>query len=165
MSMTKVWNITDDESNPNVRSQLRMVLGRAVKPGRAVQVEEARLVNAHKVHKDVEAKLLFIGPRPPVSYQQMRKPPRAVADARLVGADGRVNPSEAKPKVRAGHNRPDPALQAPPKTDAPAEIVAEAAVEVVVPKETVKVEFSSKEGEASKEEEDSSKGSRRRPRR
>ena len=100
--MVKVWNITD----ANGKGQNRMVLGKTVKPGRAVNVDEARLAKAHKVHRDVDAQLLYIGPRPPAWYLAKKKPARARADARRVGPDGRLeNPAEAQVAVSKGHGK------------------------------------------------------------
>ena len=63
--MQRVWNITDDASKPEIASQVMMVLGAKVRPGRFVKIDDARLKTAHKVHKDVENGLLFIGDKPP----------------------------------------------------------------------------------------------------
>lgn len=104
MTMTKVWNLTDAKTSP-VKPRVRMVLGRAVKPGRAVQVEETHLEKAHKVRKEVKEKILFIGRRPPAWYTATKKPPRAFADARRVGENGRIDPTEAKTVVAKGHER------------------------------------------------------------
>ena len=102
MAMVRVWNITDG-GRPGVHPHNRMVLGKAVKPGQAVQVEEARLKIAKKVHKDVGGGILFVGPRPPAWYLDIKKPPKAVADGRRVGADGKmVGPKVA---VAKGHTR------------------------------------------------------------
>jgi hypothetical protein len=63
----KVWNISDDPSTP-VPARTLMVLGKTVLPGRFIYVDDKRLARAHKVRKDVEAGLLFIGPKLPAAY-------------------------------------------------------------------------------------------------
>jgi hypothetical protein len=103
MAMKRVWNITDD-ANSKVKPHNRMVLGKILKPGQAVQVDEARLARAHKVHKDEAAGYLHIGPRPPASYQAVKRPPRAKADARRVDENGNyvgnkpIAPDHAHPR-------------------------------------------------------------------
>jgi hypothetical protein len=64
MSMTRVWNVTNDPST-DVLAQNLMVLGKLLKPGQSMQVEEASLKTAHKVTKDVGLKLLAVGKTPP----------------------------------------------------------------------------------------------------
>ena len=103
MGLVRVWNITDDANNPDVTPHNRMVLGKVVKPGRSVKVDEARLKLAHKVKRQVEAKLLHIGNQPPAGYVRQKKPPRAVVDARLVDDKGtRHGP---KVDVAPGHGQ------------------------------------------------------------
>lgn len=85
MATTRVWNITDD-ANPDVKPQNLRVLGKLVKPGRFVTVEEAALKRSHKVNADVGRGLLFIGKRLPASYTKLRKPARA----KLADGVGRV---------------------------------------------------------------------------
>lgn len=63
----KVWNISDDPSTP-VPARTLMVLGKTVLPGRFIYVDEKRLTRAHKVKKDVEAGLLFVGAKLPAAY-------------------------------------------------------------------------------------------------
>jgi hypothetical protein len=65
--MAKVWNITGgpgSESPPTVL----MLLGKRVLPGRYTKVEASQLKNAHKIKKDVEAGLVFIGDKLPESH-------------------------------------------------------------------------------------------------
>lgn len=94
MATTRVWNITND-SNPEVAPQNLRVLGKLLVPGRFVEVDEAKLKTAHKVHADVGRGLLFIGKKLPAGYVKARKPPRA--------------------KLRAGVARLGPAHNRPPK--------------------------------------------------
>lgn len=89
MAMVRVWNITDG-GRSGMSAHNRMILGKSVKPGRAIQVEESRLIMAHRVHKDVKDRLLHIGPRPPSWYSQKKKPVRVVADARVVNDKGQM---------------------------------------------------------------------------
>jgi hypothetical protein len=110
MAMVKVWNITDD-TNPDVKPHNRMVLGKTLKPGQAVKVDAARLAKAHKVHKDVGAGFLFIGPKPPVSYRKVKNRIRAKADARRVDANG--NYEGNKPLVPEQR----PPIPKPPKKE------------------------------------------------
>lgn len=63
----KVWNVSDDPSTA-VPARTIMVLGKAVLPGRFIYVDDKRLARAHKVKKDVEAGLLFVGAKLPASY-------------------------------------------------------------------------------------------------
>ena len=100
--MQRVWNVTDGPFSP-VKGQTLMVLGRVLKPGRAVQVEEARLVKAHKVHALVKEGWLYIGPKLPDWYVAMKKPPRATADARKVDElGGYVGATIVKPVLGHG---------------------------------------------------------------
>lgn len=64
MATTRVWNITSDP-NTDVAAQNLMVLGKLLKPGQSMQVEEGLLKNAHKVKKDIERQLLAVGKTPP----------------------------------------------------------------------------------------------------
>ena len=154
MAMVRVWNITDD-TNPDVKPHNRMVLGKVVKPGRAVQVDEARLARAHKVHKDVAAGFLFIGPKPPASYQAVKTPPRATADARRVDENG-----QAKGKLMP----PTHAHPPPPKKEAPVEAADEVKVtdEVKVELKEAVAEPEAMPEEAPEDEETDSGGKRRR---
>ena len=68
----KVWNVSDDPST-EVPARTIMVLGRAVLPGRFIYVDDKRLARAHKVKKDVEAGLLFIGAKLPAAYLATKK--------------------------------------------------------------------------------------------
>lgn len=63
----KVWNVSDDPSTA-VPARIVMVLGKAVLPGRFIYVDDRRLARAHKVKKDVEEGLLFIGAKLPSAY-------------------------------------------------------------------------------------------------
>jgi len=73
--MAKVWNITDHPKT-SVTSRVMMVLGRSVRPGKCINVPDDRLVGAHKVHRAVEARKLFVGARPPHDYLMAKHPPR-----------------------------------------------------------------------------------------
>lgn len=100
MAMQRIWNITDGP-NSTVKPQTMLVLGKILRPGRAVQVEMSRLEDAKKIQAEVAAGRLYIGHQPPEDYQAMKKPPRAVADARLVDANGKAQGSPIKPS--SGH--------------------------------------------------------------
>jgi hypothetical protein len=67
--VSKVWNITDWPMT-SVKPQLVMVLGVAVAPGKAIEVPNERLKNAHKTEADRKAGLLFVGDSPPQEYLQ-----------------------------------------------------------------------------------------------
>jgi len=86
--MTRVWNITDG-GQEGVKPHNRMVLGKSLKPGQYVQVDESRLAGATKIRQDESAKLLYIGKQPPAWYAQKKKPPRATVEGRRV-VDGRT---------------------------------------------------------------------------
>src|SRR5512137_3089792 len=88
MSQVRIWNVTDD-ARTDVTAHTRMVLGKVVKPGRSVLVDASRLEGATKIAKDVKAGHLYIGDTLPAEYLSQKKPVRAVADARIVGADGK----------------------------------------------------------------------------
>jgi len=154
MSMTKVWNITD----ANGPGHQRMVLGRNVKPGRAVQVEEARLVNARKVLQDRDAGLLYIGVRPPAWYLAKKKPPRAKVDARLVGPDGRVDHAAPQVAVAQGHGRLPAAAIAADSTEAVDAVKVEE--EAAPMEDPVEPEQSSEDPDETPAEEDSSSSRR-----
>lgn len=96
MSLTRIWNITDDV-NPNVKPQNIMVLGTLLKPGRSVQVDEKALVKAHKVKKDRDAGLLFIGKNLPSSYLRAKAPARAKLPAGVAQAHAPVLTPAAPP--------------------------------------------------------------------
>lgn len=101
--MTRVWNITDG-GQAGVKPHNRMVLGKMLKPGQYISVEESRLAGAIKIRQDVSAKLLHVGKQPPSWYSQKKKPPRAVADGRRVGSDGRAVGKRVE--VIPGHSVP-----------------------------------------------------------
>lgn len=71
--LTKVWNTT----NTN-----RMVLGKVTKPGRCVATTEKEST-LHKVRKSVANRDLAVS-----DVSILSKPPRAVADARVVHSNG-----------------------------------------------------------------------------
>jgi len=123
MSLTRVWNITDG-GQPGVKSHNRMVLGESLKPGRSVQVEAALLEGATKLQADVTAKMLHIGKRPPDWYLNLKKPPRAVADARVVTDKGEL--TGKKVAVAEGHKRVVAETPAEEATEEPTEAPEEA---------------------------------------
>ena len=86
MSQVRIWNVTDDVRT-SVVPHTRMVMGKVVKPGRSVLVDAARLEGATKVAKEVKVGHLYIGDVLPAEYTNQKKPPRAIADARIVGAN------------------------------------------------------------------------------
>jgi hypothetical protein len=100
MSMTRIWNITDG-GQPGMKAHTRTVLGRSVKPGRAIRVEEAALKNAHKVNREIQAGFLHVGNTPPSWYAAKKKPPRAKVQGRRINEQGRAYGS--KTKVVPGH--------------------------------------------------------------
>lgn len=100
MAMVRIWNITDGPNDHTAHN--RMVLGKTLKPGQAVQVEEARLARAHKVNADRDAGLLAYGNRPPLDYQLHKNPVRVKADARIVKADGTYEGKRPEPPTQ-GH--------------------------------------------------------------
>jgi hypothetical protein len=65
--MAKVWNITDHPGT-SLPPRVMMVLGRSIRPGKCINVQDALLVNAHKVNRAVKAGKLFIGPKLPGDY-------------------------------------------------------------------------------------------------
>lgn len=64
MTMTRVWNVTSDPST-EVPVQNLLILGRLLKPGQSIQIEEEFLKTAHKIKKYAEAGLLAIGSASP----------------------------------------------------------------------------------------------------
>jgi hypothetical protein len=121
MGQGRVWNITDD-SRTEVPPHNRMVLGKTIKPGRSVLVDEDRLRMASKVQKEVTMGYLHVGNQLPKSYSAQKQPPRAVADARRVDESGRVVAEQA-PSVLRGHGQvpteirtvsPEPAPESTP---------------------------------------------------
>lgn len=133
MAMTRIWNITDDV-NPDVKPQNLMVLGSLVKPGRSVQVDEAKLKTAHKVRKDVNAGLLFIGKAPPLSYSRTKKPARAKLDKGVKQAHAPAKPvveeapvEAAAPIVEEVKVEDKAEVELKPVEEAPAEMPAEEA--------------------------------------
>lgn len=133
MAMTRIWNITDDV-NPDVKPQNLMVLGSLVKPGRSVQVDEARLKAAHKVKKDVAAGLLFIGKTPPLSYARSKTPARAKLDKGVKKAHVPTKPVVEKapaeavvPIVEEVKVEDEVKVELKPAEEAPAEMPVEEA--------------------------------------
>jgi len=64
MTTTRVWNITD-KADSKVLPTTLVVLGKALAPGRSIQVEESTLELAHKLHREVKAGLVHIGKEQP----------------------------------------------------------------------------------------------------
>lgn len=90
MSLTRVWNITSDPSTDVVAQNL-MVMGKTLRPGQSMQIDEKALATAHKVKKDVGLKLLAIGKTAP-AYLLTKK--KAVLSADIARGHGGV-PVEA----------------------------------------------------------------------
>lgn len=157
MPVTRVWNITDS-GKKGVTSHNRMVLGEVVKPGKSMRVDEDRLVGATKLHQDVSANLLFIGKRPPDWYAKMKKPPRAVADARIVNDKGEM--LGKKVAVAKGHERLPAEAMAADVAGKIEEAAPEAATEEAAA-EPVEVPAESEATEESSEDDGSSRRSRR----
>lgn len=107
MQMERVWNISDDPRTKCTPITI-MVLGKAVAPGSFVRVPVDRLKLAHKIHKDVERKLLFIGRLPPKSYMAIKKPPRAELAPGVARAHGPLKGPEAqKPAPKETPKEPE----------------------------------------------------------
>lgn len=64
MGMTRLWNITDDP-NTEMPPQNLVVLGKLLKPGQSMQVDEVALKKAHKTQKNIQDKLLAVGKATP----------------------------------------------------------------------------------------------------
>jgi len=90
MALTRVWNITSDPST-DVPVQNLMVLGKLLKPGQSMQIDEKDLEKAHKTKKDVSLQLLAIGKTLP-SYLAAKA--KATLPADLPRGHGQV-PAEA----------------------------------------------------------------------
>lgn len=101
MATTKIWNISDWDDNEQVGPQNVMVMGKLLKPGQAMTVDEAKLEKAHKVHKEVELGYLFIGKKAPAGYMRQKHP-----EHRKLPPG--VSRSQGAPKAEA------PAAPAPP---------------------------------------------------
>jgi hypothetical protein len=87
MGMTRVWNITDDPTT-KVQERLVVVCGKAVMPGRFVNVDEDILKNAHKLKAEVQQGLVFIGKNPPAKYAAWKKPLKAQLPKGMARAHG-----------------------------------------------------------------------------
>lgn len=94
MGMTRVWNVTSDPST-NVPVQNLMVLGKLLKPGQSMQVDEGELKTAHKTTKNIAAGLLAVGKTAPGFLARAAK---ATLPAGLARSHGAV---DAKPEVKA----------------------------------------------------------------
>lgn len=95
MAMTRVWNLSDSPNN-SARPTTVMVLGRSLKPGRSLPVDEEALKRAHKLHAEVARGIAFIGKKPPQSYLDRRKPPRALLGKDVARTHGMITKTEAK---------------------------------------------------------------------
>jgi len=109
----KVWNVSDDPST-EVPARTLMVLGKTVLPGRFIYVDDKRLARAHKVKKDVEAGLLFVGPRLPANYLASKQ---SKVHLKMPAGHKRAHgPDKVAPKVKAAKPaKPAPEAPPPPK--------------------------------------------------
>ena len=104
MSQVRIWNITDDPANDHSPRGL-MVFGRSVPPGRYVLVDTARLEGAHKLNKDVDNGLVYVGSRP--SYVAARQMPRLTLPEGVNRAHHSVSaPSEPTHVALYGSDKP-----------------------------------------------------------
>jgi len=94
MGMTRVWNTSDDPTNKVTPASI-MVLGKTLKPGRSLQVDEGALARAHKLHKDVSRGAAFIGKKPPAGYLARKKPARARLEKGVQRTHGAITKAEA----------------------------------------------------------------------
>lgn len=106
MAMTKVWNISDDPASdtPPVNT---VVLGKLLKPGRSVAVDEAVLKRAHKLKRDEKAGIVYIGKAPPADYLKRKNPPRAKLAPGVARTHGVILPKEAEAAVEKGVKKLD----------------------------------------------------------
>jgi hypothetical protein len=111
----KVWNVSDDPST-DVAARTIMVFGKSVPPGRFVWAEDSRLARAHKIKKDIENGLLYVGALPPKSYLDSKGRKKHLSlpkgHKRAHGPDVKAKP--AKPA-------PPPAMKKKSKGEAKAE--------------------------------------------
>ena len=71
--MKKVWNITDDPRT-DVPASILMLFGRQVPPGQYISVQDAELVNCHKLDGAIASKMVAIGDKPPADYLAAKSP-------------------------------------------------------------------------------------------
>ena len=71
MGQARIWNVTDDPATDLV-PRILTVFGVAVSPGRFILVDSGRLEGAHKLKKDEEAGLVFIGHQPAYKVPKVR---------------------------------------------------------------------------------------------
>lgn len=114
MATTKIWNISDYAEKEEVSPQNVMVMGRLLKPGQAMAIDEEKLKTAHKVKKEAEAGILFIGKKAPAGYMMQKHPEHrklAVGVARSQGASktaAKASPAKEAPKKEAKTETPPP---------------------------------------------------------
>lgn len=94
--MKKVWNITD-HPRTGVTPHALVLFGKRVIPGRYVKVEDAQLKGAHKLQKDIDAGLVYVGEKPPTDYATLHNPPRATLPKGHVRSHGPGAPVPATP--------------------------------------------------------------------
>lgn len=121
--LTKVWNITDWPATKEVPRTV-VVLGRAVPPGGAVEVPAADLRRAHKLMKERDRGVVFVGSAPPQEYLQSL---------------GRRKRLRLAPGMKRGHGLKKGDLPPAPKE----EKAAAAPVKETAPKQPAKKELSS----------------------
>lgn len=110
MATTKIWNISDGP-NPKVAPQNVMVMGKLLKPGQAMVIDDAKLKTAHKVREEAASGILHIGKKAPKDYLMMKHPEHR----KLAPGVGR---SQGAPKVAApAPAKPAPVVQEPKKEE------------------------------------------------
>lgn len=119
MAMTKIWNISDGP-NPDVAPQNVMVMGKLLKPGQAMSVDEANLKTAHKVRKEAASGILHIGKKAPPDYLMMKHPEHrklAPGVARSQGAPKAPAPATAKAEPKKEEAPKAPEMEAAPSEE------------------------------------------------
>lgn len=85
MATTRIWNVTNDPET-DLAPQNLVVLGKLLKPGQSVEVDETYLQSSHKLKSETDAKFLAIGKQPPAYLAR----PRASMPKGSVRAHGEV---------------------------------------------------------------------------
>lgn len=89
MTTTRIWNVSDDPKT-EAKSQSLLLFGKLVPPGRFVEVDEADLVNAHKLKKQQELGHVYVGKQLPPKYLKSMNPPRAKLPEGIARAHGKA---------------------------------------------------------------------------
>lgn len=72
MGITRIWNVTNDPST-DVKAQNLLVMGKLLLPGKYMQLDEARLKQAHALQKDIDRKYLLVSKNPPAYLEKASK--------------------------------------------------------------------------------------------